>query len=81
MNGRRESDRPIVPGKSPNKGRGAPRAAEGMEERGLAKGNSAKQSRTRAQNRRILNQALDRVRQAARRDRRLHPYPCERLCV
>jgi group II intron reverse transcriptase/maturase len=57
-----------------------------MEERGLAKGNSAKQSRTRAQNRRILNQALDRVRQAARRDKKLrfttlwhHVYDVERL--
>ena len=68
MNDRRESDRPVVPGKSPNKVRGAPRTAEGMEGRGLAKGNSAKQSRTRAQNRRVLTQALDRVRQVVFRD-------------
>lgn len=86
MNDGRESDRPVVPGKSPNNGRGAPRSAEGMEERGLAKGNSAKQSRTRAQNRTVLNQALDRVRQVARRDKKLrfttlwhHVYDAGRL--
>jgi retron-type reverse transcriptase len=86
MNDHRESDRPVVPGKSPNNERGAPRTAEGMEERGLAKGNSAEQSRTRAQNRAALNQELDRVRQVARRDKKLrfttlwhHVYDVERL--
>ena len=28
-----------------------------------------------------LQQALDRIRQAARRDKELHPYPEKRLCV
>jgi hypothetical protein len=37
MHGLGKSDRPIVPGKSPNKTGGAPPAAEGMEGRGLAK--------------------------------------------
>jgi len=38
MNGHGKSDRPVVPAKSPNKA--GPPAAEGMEGRGLAKGNS-----------------------------------------
>jgi group II intron reverse transcriptase/maturase len=57
-----------------------------MEGRGLAKGNSAKQNRTRTQSRKILNQALDRVRQVARRDKKLrftalwhHVYSVDRL--
>jgi hypothetical protein len=36
MYGRGKSDKPIVPGKFPNKG-GTPPPAEGMEGRGLAK--------------------------------------------
>ena len=86
MNGRRESDRPIVPGKPSNKGRGAPGSAERVEGRGLAKGNPAKQTRTRAQNRKDLQNALDRIRQAAGRDKKLqfttlwhHVYNVERL--
>jgi len=87
MNGRGKSDSPIVPTKSPNKG-GAPAGplAEGMEGRGLAKGNSGEQNRSRAQNRSDLNRALDRVRQAAARDRVLqfttlwhHVYNLDRL--
>ncbi len=38
-NGDGKSDRPIVPEMSPNKTRDASRTAEGMEERGLTKGN------------------------------------------
>jgi len=37
MNGHGKSDRPVVPAKSPNKAEQS--AAEGMEGRGLAKGN------------------------------------------
>jgi len=102
MNDRRKSDRPTVPGKSPNKaGRrsissygkpytgtktetsdtakgkptdrgshGAP-VAEGMEGRGLAKGNSREQTMLRTQGRDRMQQALERVRQAAVRDRKL----------
>ena len=43
MNERGKSDRPVVPAKSPNKA-GQP-AAEGMEGRGLAKGNCDSKTR------------------------------------
>ena len=46
MNEAGKSDRPIVPEKSPNKAR--PMAAEGMEGRGLAKGNRAPAKTTRS---------------------------------
>jgi len=49
MNGRRESDSPVVPKKPSNKGRAAARSAERVEERGLAKGNACEQSRLRTQ--------------------------------
>jgi RNA-directed DNA polymerase len=48
MNEAGKSDRPIVPEKSPNKAR---RAAEGMEGRGLAKGNRHQQNASRTQSR------------------------------
>ena len=86
MNGHRESDSPIVPGKPSNKGSGAPRPAEEVEGRGLAKGNPVEQTRFRAQNRRDLQHALDRIRQAACRDKELrfttlwhHVYDINRL--
>jgi group II intron reverse transcriptase/maturase len=71
MNGRGKSDGPIVPKKSPNKGTGAPVQAEGMEGRGPAKGNPGRQTRVRAQHRRALQNALNRIRQAARKDKGL----------
>ena len=49
MNEHGKSDRPIVPGKSPNKTRTP--AAEEMEGRGLAKGNLGQQNATRTQSR------------------------------
>lgn len=69
MNGPGKSDRPIGPEKSPNK---APeRAAEEMEERGRAKRNPLECATSRTQSRKIsVNSALERVRQAARRDRK-----------
>jgi RNA-directed DNA polymerase len=86
MNKRGKSDSPIVPGKLPNKGSGAPRPAEEVEERGLAKGNALRQTRTRTQSRADLQHALERIRQAARRDKDLrftalwhHVYAVERL--
>ena len=86
MNGRRESDSSAVPKKPLNNGRGAPRPAEKVEGRGLAKGNPAKQTRSRAQNRRDLQSALDRIRQVAGRDKELrfttlwhHVYAIDRL--
>ena len=67
MNGQGKSDRPVVPLKSPNKA-GRP-AAEGMEGRGLAKGNLREQNALRTQSRMSVHSALERVRQAAKKDR------------
>jgi len=67
---RRESDSPIVPEKQPNKADRGDKVAEAVEERGLAKGNLAEQTRGRTQSRATLPNALDRVRAAARRDRK-----------
>jgi RNA-directed DNA polymerase len=66
-NGQGKSDRPTVPAKSPNKARAT--AAEGMEGRGLAKGNLPEQNALRMQSRDSVRSALERVRQAAKRDR------------
>jgi group II intron reverse transcriptase/maturase len=68
MNDHRKSDRSVVPGKSPNKA-GRP-AAEGMEGRDLAKGNLREQNAPRTQRRTSAPSALERVRQAARKDRK-----------
>lgn len=69
MNGHGKSDRPKVPRKSPNKA-GQP-AAEGMEGRGLAKGNPRQQNAPRTPSRPSAPSALERVRQAAKRDRKM----------
>ncbi len=84
-----KSDKPIVPRKSANKGVPATRAApaESMEGRGLAKGNSDQQTRTRTQRRTLdLQQALDRIREVAVSDKEAkftslwhHVYDIERL--
>ena len=87
MNGRGKSDSSIVPAKLSNKdGTPAAPSAERVKGRGLPKGNSAKQNRARAQIRKDLENALDRVRQAAVRDRGLqfttlwhHVYDVDRL--
>ncbi len=86
MHGSGKSDRPIVPEKPPNKGRGAPRCAEEVEERGLAKGNSGQHTRVRAQDRVALQNAQSRIRQAAQQDKGLqfttlwhHVYDIRRL--
>jgi hypothetical protein len=62
-NGHGKSDRPTVPGKSPNKA--GQSAAEGMEGRGLAKGNLLEQTASRTPSRTDAPSALERVRQAA----------------
>jgi RNA-directed DNA polymerase len=67
MNGREKSDPAVVAVKLPNK-TGRP-VAEAAERRAGAKGNAVQQSTHRAQNRERVSQALDRVRQAARRGR------------
>jgi RNA-directed DNA polymerase len=83
-NGPGKSDRPTVPEKSPNNA-GQP-AAEGMEGRGLAKGNLPQQNASRTPSRENALSALERVRQAAKKDKKLrftallhHIYDPERL--
>ena len=65
--GVRESDNFVVPTKPLNKASSALSAAEGVEGRGLAKGNPIEGDRRRTLSRDRLQQALDRVRQSARR--------------
>jgi group II intron reverse transcriptase/maturase len=84
MDGRGKSDRSIVPGKPPNKAV-AP-AAEAVEGRGRAKGNPREQNAPRTQGRISAPSALERVRQAAEKDRKQrftallhHVYDVERL--
>jgi hypothetical protein len=69
MNGHGKSDRPVVPEKSLNK-TGQP-VAEGMEGRGLAKGNLPQQNASRTPSRNDALSALERVRQAAGKDKKL----------
>ena len=66
-NGPGKSDRPTVPVKSPNNA-GQP-VAEGMEGRGLAKGNLPQQNASRTPSREDALSALERVRQAASKDK------------
>src|SRR5436309_14494336 len=69
MDGRGKSDSPVVPEKSPNK-TGQP-VAEGTEGRGLAKGNLPQQNASRTPSRKDAPSALDRLRQAAAKDKKL----------
>jgi RNA-directed DNA polymerase len=64
-----KSDSPVVPAKSPNNA--GQSAAEGMEGRGLAKGNLPQQNASRIQSRSNALSALGRVRQAAAKDKKL----------
>ena len=66
-NDQRKSDRPVVPTKSPNKAEQP--AAEAVEGRGLAKGNADEQNAPRTQCRISAPSALDRVREAATRNK------------
>src|SRR6202022_2895968 len=68
-NGPGKSDRPTVPEKPPNNA-GHP-GAEGMEGSGLAKGNLPQQNVSRTPSREDALSALERVRQAARKDKKL----------
>lgn len=83
MHGPQKSDGPIVPAKLPNKVASA--TAEGVEGRGPAKGNTDPQNAPRTQSRTSAPSALDRVRQAAARDRKarftalFHHLTLERL--
>jgi RNA-directed DNA polymerase len=84
MDDRGKSDRLVVPEKPPNKAEG--KAAEAVEGRGLAEGNSPGRNAFRTQSRDDANSADERVRQAARRDRKQrftallhHVYDTRRL--
>jgi len=84
MNERGQSDRSVVPGKPPNKAEGL--AAEAVEGRGRAKGNSGEGDALRTPGRAGALSALDRVREAAERDRKQrftallhHVYDVEHL--
>lgn len=67
MHGQGKSDGPIVPGKPSNK----PSGAEGVEGRGPAQGNPQERAMLRTQGRARMQQALERVRQAAKQDRKM----------
>ena len=78
MDGHRKSDRPVVPAKSLNKtgpharsDQGGPPVAEGAEGRGLAKGNLLRQNAPRTPSREGAPSALERIRQAARVDKKM----------
>jgi len=84
MNGRGKSDNSEVPAKSPNKAEGP--AAEATEGRELAEGNSPECNALRTPSRYGAPNALERVRQAASKDRKQrftallhHIYDVERL--
>jgi RNA-directed DNA polymerase len=68
MYARGKSDESVVPSKLPNKARAA--AAEAVEGRGSAKGNSSECNAFRTLGRADAQSALERVRQAARRERK-----------
>jgi RNA-directed DNA polymerase len=83
MHERGKSDSPVVPAKPPNKAAHA--AAEAVEGRGLAKGNAASKARPGLRAGQDVANALERVRQAARKDKQarftalLHHVDVDRL--
>jgi len=84
MNGHGKSDSPVIPAKSSNKAEGP--TVEATEVRGLAKGNSPERNAFRTQGREDAPRALERVRQAATRDKKQrvtalfhHIYDVDRL--
>jgi RNA-directed DNA polymerase len=86
MNDREKSDSSIVPEKPPNKPEAAAKGAEAVEGRGLAKGNPSGHDTRRTQSRGSVKSGLERVREAARRDKKLrftslmhHIYDVDRL--
>ncbi len=64
-----KSDSPVVPAKPPNKAMAAPSAAEVVEERGLAKGNTDSTTRPGRSAGPDVSNGLDRVREVARKDK------------
>jgi group II intron reverse transcriptase/maturase len=87
MNNAGKSDKPVVPKKGANNGSAGNRApAERLEERGLTKGNPGEQTRFWTQGQVDLQHALDRIRKAAKEDKKLrftalwhHVYNVNRL--
>jgi RNA-directed DNA polymerase len=83
MHDRRKSDGLVVPGKPPNNAGSS--AAEEVEGRSPAEGNAAQRNTSRTQSRTNVPSALDRVREAARKDRKMkftalfHHLTVERL--
>lgn len=69
MHGRWKSDLPIVPVKPPNKAEFM--AAEAVEGRGGAKGNAVLSSTHQTQSWASVSQAMDRIRCAAKRDKKV----------
>jgi RNA-directed DNA polymerase len=85
MHGDGKSDSSIVPTKPPNEVE-PESAEEAMEGRGLAKGKTPERNMFRTQSRQDMSSALERIRQAARRDKTQrftallhHVYDVERL--
>jgi RNA-directed DNA polymerase len=85
-NGRGKSDRSIEPAKSPNNAEGP--VAEATEGRELAEGNSTERNALRTQSRESTPSALERVREAGRKDKKqrftallhhIYDYDVERL--
>jgi RNA-directed DNA polymerase len=84
MDGGGKSDSPVVPAKPPNNS--GPSEAEVVEGRGLAKGNTPESNTHRTQSRAGVPSALERIREAAKRNRKQrftallhHVYDIERL--
>ena len=76
MNGHGKSDSRVVPTKPPNNDvgqpmRASPASAEAVEGRRLAKGNPHQQTMLRTQRRVGMPHELERIRQAANRDRKM----------
>jgi hypothetical protein len=69
MNERRKSDKPVLPMKSSNKA--GPPVAERMEGRGLTKGKPQQQNASRTPSRSDAPSALERIRQAAKKDKEM----------
>jgi RNA-directed DNA polymerase len=80
MHGREKSDPEVVairskacgPGREKPANKVVPTAAELVERRAGTKGNAGQQSTLRAQDRVGVSQALDRIRQAARQNKKEH---------
>ncbi len=69
MNDDRKSDRPVIPTKARNKANKT--VEDSLEGRGLAKGNTERPTAARTQSRTPVSSGLDRVREAAKRDRKM----------